>query len=96
MIKIIKERLPPEVRVARDAQNLLIECCVEFINLILSESNEFCDREERRTIAPEHLLKALQVLDLTLFVVLEYIEEVYVAYEQHKLESMSSHPVSFF
>ncbi|KAI7986674.1 hypothetical protein LOK49_LG14G00308 [Camellia lanceoleosa] len=83
MTKIIKEMLPPDVRVARDAQDLLIECCVEFINLISSESNEVCSREEKRTIAPEHVLKALEVLGFG-----EYIEEVYAAYEQHRLETM--------
>ncbi|KAJ1394713.1 hypothetical protein SESBI_33963 [Sesbania bispinosa] len=60
MTKIIKEMLPPDVRVARDAQDLLIECCVEFINLVSSESNEVCNREEKRTIAPEHVLRALE------------------------------------
>ncbi|KAL5186025.1 Protein Dr1 [Glycine soja] len=83
MTKIIKEMLPPDVRVARDAQDLLIECCVEFINLVSSESNEVCNREDKRTIAPEHVLKALQVLGFG-----EYVEEVYAAYEQHKLETM--------
>ncbi|KAJ1392321.1 hypothetical protein SESBI_35866 [Sesbania bispinosa] len=83
MTKIIKEMLPPDVRVARDAQDLLIECCVEFINLVSSESNEVCNREEKRTIAPEHVLRALEVLGFG-----EYIEEVYAAYEQHKLETM--------
>ncbi|KAK7265041.1 hypothetical protein RJT34_32657 [Clitoria ternatea] len=83
MTKIIKEMLPPDVRVARDAQDLLIECCVEFINLVSSESNEVCNREDKRTIAPEHVLKALEVLGFG-----EYIEEVYAAYEQHKLETM--------
>ncbi|XP_023767127.1 protein Dr1 homolog [Lactuca sativa] len=85
MTKIIKEMLPPDVRVARDTQDLLIECCVEFINLISSESNEVCGREDRRTIAPEHVLKALEVLGFG-----EYIEEVYAAYEQHKLETMDT------
>lgn len=96
MTKIIKEMLPPDVRVARDAQDLLIECCVgkdhifsrflyfsafgihssswfsycvliicicfvEFINLVSSESNDVCNKEDKRTIAPEHVLKALQV-----------------------------------
>lgn len=28
MFKIIKEMLPADVRVARDAQDLLVECCV--------------------------------------------------------------------
>ncbi|KAJ8752382.1 hypothetical protein K2173_004018 [Erythroxylum novogranatense] len=83
MTKIIKEMLPPDVRVARDAQDLLIECCVEFINLVSSESNEVCSREDKRTIAPEHVLKALDVLGFG-----EYINEVYSAYEQHRLETM--------
>ncbi|KAL6006928.1 Down-regulator of transcription 1 [Asimina triloba] len=85
MFKIIKEMLPPDVRVARDAQDLLVECCVEFINLISSESNEVCSQEEKRTIAPEHVLKALEVLGFG-----EYIEEVYAAYEQHRLETLDS------
>ena len=33
----------------------------EFINLVSSESNEVCNREEKRTIAPEHVIKALEV-----------------------------------
>ncbi|GFZ07654.1 nuclear factor Y, subunit B12 [Actinidia rufa] len=168
MTKIIKEMLPPDVRVARDAQDLLIECCVgwlwsligsvvdikmvrcyqrdkvrvkatlggrrenlveenqildacyrdnvffrkvegvggpidterershehssfffyaftEFINLISSESNEVCSKEEKKTIAPEHVLKALEVLGFG-----EYMEDVYAAYEQHRLETMDS------
>ncbi|KAF7806315.1 protein Dr1-like protein isoform X1 [Senna tora] len=56
---------------------------IEFINLVSSESNEVCNREDKRTIAPEHVLKALQVLGFG-----EYIEEVYAAYEQHKIETM--------
>ncbi|KAL3623919.1 Down-regulator of transcription 1 [Castilleja foliolosa] len=57
----------------------------EFINLISSESNEVCNREDKRTIAPEHVLKALEVLGFG-----EYIEEVYTAYEQHRLETMDT------
>ncbi|KAG0499101.1 hypothetical protein HPP92_003792 [Vanilla planifolia] len=85
MFKIIKEMLPPDVRVARDTQDLLVECCVEFINLVSSESNEVCNREEKKTIAPEHVLRALEVLGFG-----EYIEEVYAAYEQHRLETLDS------
>lgn len=85
MFKIIKEMLPPDVRVARDAQDLLVECCVEFINLISSESNEVCGKEEKRTIAPEHVIRALQVLGFG-----DYVEEVYAAYEQHRSETLDS------
>lgn len=87
MTKIIKEMLPPDVRVARDTQDLLIECCVEFINLVSSESNDVCNREEKRTIAPEHVLRALEVLGFG-----HYNEEVVAAYEQHKLETMQDGP----
>ncbi|WMV21630.1 hypothetical protein MTR67_015015 [Solanum verrucosum] len=117
MTKIIKEMLPPDVRVARDTQDLLIECCVEFINLISSESNEVCNREDKRTIAPEHVLKALEVLldpgvtllcsspsscsfcnsllfsaavTISVLGFGEYTEEVYAAYEQHKLETVDT------
>lgn len=55
----------------------------EFINLVSSEANDVCNKEDKRTIAPEHVLKALQVLGFG-----EYIEEVYAAYEQHKYETM--------
>lgn len=85
MTKIIKEMLPPDVRVARDCQDLLIECCVEFINLLSSESNEVCNREDKKTIAPEHVMKALEALGFG-----EYIEEVYSAYEQHRLETVDT------
>lgn len=42
----------------------LLYVLAEFINLISSESNEVCGREEKRTIAPEHVLKALEVSDI--------------------------------
>lgn len=37
----------------------------EFINLVSSESNDVCSKEEKRTIAPEHVLKALEVYGLS-------------------------------
>ncbi|EMS60245.1 Protein Dr1-like protein [Triticum urartu] len=66
MTKIIKEMLPPDVRVARDTQDLLVECCVEFINLLSSESNDVCSRDDKKTIAPEHVIRALQASPLSI------------------------------
>ena len=58
----------------------LFYALAEFINLVSSESNDVCSREEKRTIAPEHVLKALEVLThpidislIVLFVVVCYI-----------------------
>eukprot|EP00898_Chlorokybus_atmophyticus_P003740 jgi/Chlat1/4367/Chrsp29S04514 len=83
--KVIKELLPEDVRVANDTRDIIAECCVEFINLLASEANEICAREDKRTIAPEHVLKALESLGFN-----EYLEEVNAAYEQHKAEALDS------
>ncbi|KAG8530071.1 uncharacterized protein KY384_005553 [Bacidia gigantensis] len=50
------------VAFARDARELLIECCVEFITLISSEANEIAEKEAKKTIAIEHIDKALRDL----------------------------------
>ena len=62
--KIITEILPPSSgqSFARDARDLLIECCVEFITLISSEANDISEKEAKKTIAVEHIEKALTEL----------------------------------
>lgn len=36
-------------------------CVIEFIHLIASEASEISDREQRKTILPEHIIEALTV-----------------------------------
>ncbi|XP_032829068.1 protein Dr1 isoform X1 [Petromyzon marinus] len=59
--KLIKELLP-NVRVANDARELVVSCCTEFIHLISSEANDICNKSEKKTISPEHVIKALESL----------------------------------
>ncbi|XP_037937688.1 protein Dr1-like [Teleopsis dalmanni] len=59
--KIIKE-LVPNVRVANESRELLLNCCTEFIHLISSESNEVCNQRNKKTINAEHVLEALDRL----------------------------------
>jgi len=40
---------------------ILIICTLEFIHLISSEANEICEQENKKTIAPEHIISALTV-----------------------------------
>ena len=42
--------------------------CVEFIHLISSEASEISDREQRKTILPEHIIEALTVCTLSHYV----------------------------
>uniref|UniRef100_A0A803MF25 Transcription factor CBF/NF-Y/archaeal histone domain-containing protein n=1 Tax=Chenopodium quinoa TaxID=63459 RepID=A0A803MF25_CHEQI len=78
MTKIIKEMLPPDVRVARDAQDLLIECCVVGVGYHASKLHFTVYLWSE---APSFAVS--KVLGFG-----EYIEDVYAAYEQHKVETM--------
>ena len=53
--KMIKELLP-NIRVANDARELILNCCTEFIHLISSEANEACAKQNKKTISPDHIL----------------------------------------
>lgn len=63
----------------REARDVLIECCVEFLTLISSEANEIAERETKKTIATEHIEKALRELGFP-----EYVEEVVNVAEDHR------------
>ncbi|KAF8164976.1 histone-fold-containing protein [Crassisporium funariophilum] len=65
--KMIAELLPNDVVCAKETRDLVIECCVEFIHLISSEANEICEQENKKTIAPEHIISALSRLGFTTF-----------------------------
>jgi len=68
--KIITEILPSSAgqSFAKDARDLLIECCVEFITLISSEANDISEKEAKKTIAVEHIEKALTELGFEAYV----------------------------
>ena len=40
IVRIVRETLPGEVRVASDTQDLLVKCSTEFVQLLATESNE--------------------------------------------------------
>lgn len=79
MQKIIQEILPPELAFAKDARDLLIECCVEFVTLISSEANEIAEREAKKTIGADHIQNALIDLGFN-----EYIDQIKEAADEHK------------
>lgn len=79
--KIVSEILTPAsgVTFAKDARDLLIDCCVEFITLISSEANDIAEKEAKKTIAAEHIEKALKELGFP-----EYVQEVLAVAGEHK------------
>lgn len=41
---------------------MIITCCTEFIHLISSESNDVCNKRNKKTISADHVLEALDRL----------------------------------
>ncbi|XP_065890365.1 protein Dr1-like [Dysidea avara] len=79
--KLIKE-IVPHARIPNDTRDLLLSCCSEFIHLIASEASEISDREQRKTILPEHIIEALTGLGFT-----EYMEDVKSVYQEYKVQA---------
>ncbi|ANZ76646.1 NC2 transcription regulator complex subunit [Komagataella phaffii CBS 7435] len=77
--KIISEILPSEFSFTKDARESLIDCCVEFIMILSSESNEIAEKELKKTISSDHVLKAVEDLGF-----LEYLNPIRKLLEEHK------------
>ncbi|KAL8243658.1 hypothetical protein R6Q59_009916 [Mikania micrantha] len=78
--KIISEilpQLPPSVATSSDvtftrgARDLLIQCSMEFLRMLSSESNDVSEKESKKTIAVEHVEQALTDLGFA-----DYIEGI--------------------
>ncbi|KAJ4298514.1 negative cofactor 2 transcription regulator complex subunit ncb2 [Collariella sp. IMI 366227] len=79
--KIVGEILAGSSGIAfsKEARDVLIECCVEFITLISSEANEISEKEAKKTIACDHIIKALDQLGFS-----DYVPAVLEAAAEHK------------
>lgn len=56
--KMIKDALP-NIRVANDVREMIMNCCTEFIHLVSSEANQVCMAQQKKTINAEHLLTGM-------------------------------------
>jgi len=53
-----------DVRLALESRELLVQVCTEFVQLLSSEANDVCERDQKKTITGEHVLRALTELGL--------------------------------
>ncbi|GHJ87132.1 hypothetical protein NliqN6_3534 [Naganishia liquefaciens] len=68
--KIIKEILmngenepsTKEFSCAKETVDILSTACLEFIKMISMQSNEICEKDKKKTIAPEHAIQAISTL----------------------------------
>ncbi|KAI4836010.1 histone-fold-containing protein [Aureobasidium sp. EXF-8845] len=84
--KIITEVLASDqgMSFAKETRDLLIECCVEFITMISSEANEIAEKDAKKTIACEHIVKALEELGFN-----EYVPDLLEVAQQFKSQQAS-------
>ncbi|KAH0363450.1 histone-fold-containing protein, partial [Aureobasidium melanogenum] len=84
--KIITEVLANDqgMSFAKETRDLLIECCVEFITMISSEANEIAEKDAKKTIACEHIVKALEELGFN-----EYVPDLLEVAQQFKTQQAS-------
>lgn len=61
MNKLIKELLP-DIRVANDSREVILQCCSEFIRVVTSEANSICEEQQKKTMSAEHVMEALDKL----------------------------------
>lgn len=61
MNKLIKE-LVPDIRVANDSRDIILQCCSEFIRVVTSEANSICEEQQKKTMSAEHVMEALDKL----------------------------------
>jgi histone H3/H4 len=91
--KLISELLPADLTFAKESRDLLIDCCVEFIHLVSSEANEICEKETKKTISADHVVKALVELGFEDYV--QEIQEIAVEHKEQQKVSLPPFPVLF-
>ena len=51
-----------------EVKEMVLEACNEFVQCVASEANEISTKENKTTILPEHVVKALEALDFQTYV----------------------------
>lgn len=60
--RIMKQALPGEAKISKEARETVQECVSEFISFITSEASDKCRKGNRKTINGDDLLYALNQL----------------------------------
>ena len=78
--KIMKMNLDPNMKISKEAKELVEDCVTEFICFITSEASEKCKKEKRKTINGEDILTVMKHLGFDNYVVI--LQIYYYKYKQ--------------
>lgn len=62
--KTTKQAVPPALKLSADLTDMLGQCCLEFVEMLFSSANSISNDEKKTTITPEHVLAAIEQLEL--------------------------------
>ncbi|KNA12418.1 hypothetical protein SOVF_126100 [Spinacia oleracea] len=83
VVRIIRQGLPPNAKVADEAKEMVQECVSEFISFITSEANETCQLEHRKTITAEDVIRAMSRLGFD-----HYVEPLTIYLQKYRESEM--------
>jgi len=66
--RIMKNVLPENAKVAKEAKDVIQECVSEYVSFITSEASDKCIQEKRKTINGDDLLYAMSTLGFDKYV----------------------------
>ncbi|KAJ9709607.1 hypothetical protein PVL29_001204 [Vitis rotundifolia] len=60
--RIMKQILPPNAKVSKEAKETVQECVSEFVKFVTGEASDKCRKENRRTVTADDICWALSAL----------------------------------
>ncbi|GMH13156.1 hypothetical protein Nepgr_014997 [Nepenthes gracilis] len=60
--RIMKQILPPNAKISKEAKETMQECVTEFISFVTGEASDKCQKENRKTINGDDICCALNAL----------------------------------
>ncbi|KAK7850667.1 nuclear transcription factor Y subunit B-5 [Quercus suber] len=60
--RIMKQSLPPNAKISKEAKETMQECVSEFISFVTSEASDKCRKERRKTVNGDDFCWALEAL----------------------------------
>jgi histone H3/H4 len=89
LLKLARELLPADVKVATDTQELIVKCSNEFVQLLATQANEVSEGANKKTLTPEHVVTALQQLGFD-----DFVAEVEAYWQQFKEDAQGAPKIS--
>lgn len=60
--RIMKQILPPNAKISKEAKETMQECVSEFISFVTGEASDKCNKEKRKTVNGDDICSALATL----------------------------------